>query len=308
MTDLIKKIEQKTGIPDIVQLLAGNLSGSELNSLLMEVFNETLKKASPASLLKKYSDNQFAQPADTDMIGLLSAELETLQFLQRCHFQPVELSPVSQFGSCAVVGTVDQKKIISALRNTEVMADATNALALHIAGIKRSGAGSGLLRFCTVHRHLRSQPFKAAGFTPHFKVGCLVTSGRDNGDYQFECINLHHQIQTLIDLLEGVYRVNNISIRLLKRTGYDHPDRMFRQVLNYLQINIPGCQIGIDETMAVNNYYKGIQFKVTVVINEQPVEIADGGFVDWTQQLLENKKERLLIAGFGLSLLYKLLN
>jgi hypothetical protein len=34
-------------------------------------------------------------------------------------------------------------------------------------------------------------------------------------------------------------------------------------------------------------------------------EIADGGFVDWTQRLLENKKERLLISGFGLEMLVK---
>lgn len=30
-----------------------------------------------------------------------------------------------------------------------------------------------------------------------------------------------------------------------------------------------------------------------------------GGFVDWTQKLLGNNKERLLISGFGLSLLDK---
>jgi len=27
--------------------------------------------------------------------------------------------------------------------------------------------------------------------------------------------------------------------------------------------------------------------------------IADGGFVDWTQRLTGNRKERLLISGFG---------
>jgi len=37
-------------------------------------------------------------------------------------------------------------------------------------------------------------------------------------------------------------------------------------------------------------------------------EIADGGFVDWTQRLLGNRKERLLISGFGLELLVKMKN
>ena len=31
-----------------------------------------------------------------------------------------------------------------------------------------------------------------------------------------------------------------------------------------------------------------------IEINGVELEIADGGFTDWTQQLLENKKERLL--------------
>ena len=48
--------------------------------------------------------------------------------------------------------------------------------------------------------------------------------------------------------------------------------------------------------------------KMIIEINDREIEIADGGFVDWTQQLLGNKKERLLISGFGLDLLYKLQN
>ncbi|MDO6431893.1 hypothetical protein Q4E93_14905 [Flavitalea sp. BT771] len=33
---------------------------------------------------------------------------------------------------------------------------------------------------------------------------------------------------------------------------------------------------------------------------------ADGGFVDWTQQLPEDRKERMLIGGFGLDLLFRI--
>ena len=32
------------------------------------------------------------------------------------------------------------------------------------------------------------------------------------------------------------------------------------------------------------------------------IELVDGGFVDWTQKLLGNKKERLLITGTGIDL------
>lgn len=47
-----------------------------------------------------------------------------------------------------------------------------------------------------------------------------------------------------------------------------------------------------------NSYYQGINFKI--VVNN--IELVDGGFVDWTQNLLGNKKERLLISGAGVDL------
>jgi hypothetical protein len=46
-------------------------------------------------------------------------------------------------------------------------------------------------------------------------------------------------------------------------------------------------------------YYTGLCYKVYAAIAGQRLEIADGGFVDWTQQLTGNRKERLLVGGFG---------
>jgi hypothetical protein len=48
--------------------------------------------------------------------------------------------------------------------------------------------------------------------------------------------------------------------------------------------------------------YRCLCFKVfaTFASASEPVEIADGGFTDWTARLLGNAKERLLISGHGL--------
>jgi hypothetical protein len=120
-----------------------------------------------------------------DRLGGL--ELQVLRFLGERGFLPVELSPAAAFGSCSVVATVDQHKVISALRNTEIVADATNALALHIAASVRAAGGdrNAVSRLCTVHRHIRTQPFPT-GYFPHFKIGCMVSSGLDTGNYVFE--------------------------------------------------------------------------------------------------------------------------
>lgn len=77
--------------------------------------------------------------------------------------------------------------------------------------------------------------------------------------------------------------------------------------MDYLSAHLP-YKIIADETPAENNYYKGIQFKAVVQAGEHEIEIADGGLVDWTQQLLGNNKERCFISGIGFSLLMKLFN
>lgn len=51
-------------------------------------------------------------------------------------------------------------------------------------------------------------------------------------------------------------------------------------------------------------YYTGLCFKLHAVVGgavvgDEHVELGDGGFVTWTQQLIGNRKERLLITGIG---------
>jgi hypothetical protein len=306
-SDIIRRIEARTGIPDLARLLVDRLSGSELNSLLLEVFDQRARSGSPEQLLRQYLTNRFVQPAATDLVGLLELELDSLLFLRDRGFQPLGLSPVAPFGSCSVVGTVSQDKIVSAVRNTEVLADATNSLALHIAGIKKNNpaAGAGLMRFCTVHRHLRAQELKVKWHTAHFKIGCMVTAGKDTGDYRFECSQLKDQLGAICGLLRH-RGITPMQVKLQRREGYTHPERLLQAVAGQLKNEKDLPEIVIDEKAGPNNYYKGVQFKLMVETDGQESEIADGGLTDWTQQLLGNPKERLLICGFGLDRLFNL--
>jgi hypothetical protein len=47
-------------------------------------------------------------------------------------------------------------------------------------------------------------------------------------------------------------------------------------------------------------YYAGLCFKAFVVRDDVRTEIADGGLINWTQSLLGNRKERLVISGAGI--------
>lgn len=302
---IARHIGDRLGIAHLVELLAKKLTGSELSSLLLAVYEKKVEGVRPAMLLRQYRSNRFVHPADLDMIEMLEWGLRALRHLKGCNFQPVELSPVAQWGSCSVVGPTSQKKVISAVRNTEVLADATNAMALHIADLRKKGmlTGREMARFCTVHRHVRAQEIKGKGFSPHFKIGCMVSAGRDLGDHLWECQALKEQLLALSSLFREVFGIEQVRFKLLKR---EDGEVLIHRLAAYL--GKEGLEVGREDAPPPNAYYKGIQFKMIIEGAGREWEIADGGFVDWTQQLLEDKKERLLIAGFGLDLLYRIQN
>ena len=320
------RLERRAGLPGLVEGLAGRLSGSELNSLLLEVYRRKAAGINPAALLMQYRRNRLVQPSSLDMIELLELELRVLRFMQEHGFQPLELSPAAQFGSCSAVATVDQHKVISALRGTEIVADATNALALHIAAtIQENGqARESVSRLCTVHRHIRTQPQDISalremryfasqrisrtytkGYHQHFKIGCMVTSGVDRGSYAFECASLLEQLRILVGLFSGM-GVMRVVFR--KRGGYAAGNPLIDRLFETLLPAMDGVEMTIEDQPAANDYYKGVQFKIYLDAGGRSWEMADGGFVDWTQRLLENRKERLLISGFGLEWMYKILH
>jgi len=321
---LSARLEREAGLPGLIEGLVDRLSGSDFNSLLLEVYRQKAAKIDATELLARYRNNRLVQPSPIDMIGLLELELQVLRYMRGHGFHAVELSPAAQFGSCSVVATVDQQKVLSAVRNTEIMADATNALALHIAatlratGDRSAEAGrrhedrvaqrsGGRNRLCTVHRHIRTQPFPT-GYFPHFKIGCMVSSGLDVGNYGFECGALLEQLRVLFGLLHAEMGLGSLRLVLRRRGGYDERNPLIDRLHAHLVQALPDETIEREDAPADNDYYKGIQFKLYVNTDERVWEIADGGFLDWTQQLLGNRKERLLISGFGLEWLYKIKN
>jgi hypothetical protein len=313
MSSIVNKILARIDQPDLLKIL-NDLSGSELNSLLLEVFKVRADARTPAEMLKLYRLNRFVKPSDLPALKLREIEVDLLKIFAASDFTPIELSPVSILGSCAVVAPADQKKILSALRGTEVLADATNALALHISELKQNKSWipkstHEKLRFGTIQRHVRAQAISGKGFTPHFKIGCLVTSGVDTGSFLFEKESLSEHVFLMKSIFEDYYKVDQLGFRLICRNGYDDSTRLAHDVKKYLQQTYSGIRLSVIENPEKQlEYYKGIQYKVDITVKGSTYEIGDGGFTDWTQQLLENKKERFLITGFGFEFMHRILN
>jgi len=303
MQEILEKIQHRTGV-DLVAILAEDLSGSELNSLLLEVFDRKAGQLKPSQLLQQYRMNRFVQPAAVDVLQLRAKELSTLQWLQQCGFVPLELSPVSPLGTCASVGPVSQKKIISATRGTEVLSDATNAIALHIADLKKRKNNADLLKFCTTHRHVRTPPVKVKGHSPHFAIACCVSAGIDTGNLAFEINAIREHFLAIQAVLLQVFQTELKYFKLQPRAGYKQGDQLVARIFDDIKNMFP---VAVDTRAMPNEYYQGIQYKAVINVHGEEIEIADGGFVNWTQQLLENKKERCFISGLGIDYLSQIM-
>jgi hypothetical protein len=117
--------------------------------------------------------------------------------LIRClpaNYELLTLAPLLPLGSHFALGTVDQNKVASTVRNHDVAADPTNGLALEAALRRRNirsrhRRSSARVRLAALQRVTRAQRFHGPASFTHFEIFGLVTAGRDTGDLNFECRN-----------------------------------------------------------------------------------------------------------------------
>jgi len=304
--DISGHIISKLDLQDIVKVLSDELSGSELNTVLLDVFNKRVQQETPSSLLNKYEENKLVKPAPIDVLESKEDELRAYKLIAGKGFEPIELSPVAQLGTSSVMATVDQKKVLTALRNTEVQADPTNAIALHYASLKKKGElDNKIHNYSNISRVIRTQVFDNPNFTPHFIVLALISCGRDTGSFNFEKEELLKHLTTSYEICKS-YGVEQIWYEIIPCKGYDKQSTLITESVSYVQQKSSSLKIVIVEPQHDNNYYYGFRIKQQIMIGSNTIEIADGGLLDWTQQLLNNKKERMMTFGLGIQILYQL--
>ena len=148
--NILHRIEKDLGIPSLAEKLTSELSSSDFNSLLTEIFALRAEKASSNEMLKLYAQNGYAKPASCNAVRYRRLELDMLLAAEEKGILSIILSPASLFGCCSAFGAVSQNKIISASRNLEILSDATNMLAFHIA----AGIKNGTLSHANIPIHL----------------------------------------------------------------------------------------------------------------------------------------------------------
>jgi hypothetical protein len=297
----VDRVAREIGGMEVVDRLAA-LSGSDFTTVMLEVVRRRAARETPATVLRRYQRDRFVRPGGTPWRSVRRAEDALLRCLPP-ETEVVPLAPLVPLGTHSALATVSQHKVVTSIRACEVAADPTNALALEAAA-RRAGVRSGVVRLAAVQRVVRAQRFPA-GWAAHFGLFATVTAGRDQGSRRFELAALDEQLRFAVDALRaaGVRRVQ-VALTPLSDAG----ERIAAAMAEALAAAAPSADVVMDnERTGGRGYYRDLCFKVNALMDGAvdgtgdgaPEEIGDGGFTDWTAQLLADGKERLLITGYG---------
>jgi hypothetical protein len=291
-----ERLVRQVGVPDILERLTERLPPSDLQSLMLEVYARVAAKGTPKKLLEQYERDRFVRPAVVDARVL--SELDRVAWgALSDEYQVLELSPLCPLGTSSVVATVHQNKVVSTIRNTEVVSDATNVLALECAVRRRADRGAAVY-LATSQRMTRAQGFPGPRSWAHFRLVCLCAAGRDRGSFAFEVENTVSQIAFHLRYLDALAK-DGWALTRPRVALTDMSDRsLARDAIARLRDAFPAADLGVDPTReSGRGYYQSLCFKTYVTDGGgTEMEVGDGGDVPWTQTLLGNAKERLVIS------------
>jgi hypothetical protein len=301
---LIKRILSQAQSPDLLEVLTQRLSQSDLQSLLLEVYRARSQSLTPQYLLQQYEHNRLVQPAAVSARQLLEFDRLADSVLPSS-FERLELSPICPLGTNSIVTPLDQNQTVTTIRNSEVCSDSTNVLALECARRRRDRRCRAVdTKLCASHRLLRPQAPNHPGTFPHFRIFSLVTAGRDRGSYRFETAALTEHLEFYLRLLQTAqqsgFQLGAIRIQLTVFEAIRN-EVLNTEVLDKLSQQYAAVELGYTSGQPQEQgYYIGVRFGIYAQ-DRAGTEyfLADGGFTDWTQQLLSDRKERLLISGLG---------
>lgn len=306
MERAIDRIEREIGIPGLASILAERIKPTDLQTLLLHVYRIRASQKKPSQVLADFEANRFVRPSPVSPAHVLEWESLAFEHLPE-KFEILELSPVTPLGTNSAVARVTQDWAVSTIRNTEVISDPTNVLALECALRRRdslrdsSRIGTGV-HLAARHRALRGQKYSNVGASTHFALLSLCSAGRDTGSSAFELSALRVHISFYVMSLSAFVGPSlQIEVSVTDLGNEHRSDLIDAQLFEPLRSNHPhlSCRFDPDRTSG-RGYYSNICFSLHAGREQGEMkELVDGGCVDWTQQLLSDSKERLAISGIG---------
>jgi hypothetical protein len=206
---LAERIIRKANQPDVLDFLGRQLQPTDLQSLLLSVYDQRSKRLSATDVWRRAAHQPQVHPSPLDLRTVLELDRLILDAVDVA-FEAVELSPLCPFGLNTAVTNTSQKKIVSTVRNNEVVSDLGTALALEACNrrVRQPGMAEQVIRLCTSHRAVRAQSYpKHLGFTPHFRIfGMLSADNRNNFNHRFVGAALFEHIRQYLLIFTAANR------------------------------------------------------------------------------------------------------
>jgi hypothetical protein len=247
-------------------------------------------------LLSDDRSNRFVRPSETDPLALNEWDGIAFSHLP-ADFRALEMSPVCPIGSVSAVAPISQDWILTTLRNSEVVSDSTNVLALESA-IERSRLtgtnpkDASPVRLSCSHPVLRAQNYSDPGARAHFRLFSLCSAGRDEGNYRFEQMETRDHIRFYLasvrDFLDSPIPLH-VSITTL--TDEEKISEILENDFTRLKQDFAGIDMELHRGKDTNPYYRTFRFHIDTITEKSEIfELVDGGDTNWTQKLLNNSK------------------
>jgi RimJ/RimL family protein N-acetyltransferase len=302
---LLARIEREAGVPDLKQILS-SMPPTDLQSLLLEVYKSRAARRRPADLLEEFQNNRFVRTGTVTPVVLARWESLAITLLPNS-FHAVELSPCCPLGASSVIASVTQDWAVPSARNVEIVSDLTNVLALESAVRRRKLLASNpksteVVNLAARHRVLRPQQFSGPNSFAHFSLFGLTSAGRDLGSRRFEMDALAAHLRFYIRILRSFLGAQRrLTVALTDFREIDVKPELERTLLEPLRQETSNLScVFNDQRPSGRAYYRDLCFKIHIEdSNGEQLEVGDGGCVDWSQKLLSNSKERMIISAIG---------
>lgn len=277
-------------------------SPSETTPALLELVAEQARRRRPAALLEQRRRDRYVEPSALDL--RLAHRLDGLALAAAAEFEGLLLSPVAPLGACSVVAPTSQDRTLSTVRGTEVVSDPTNVLAIECATRHRAGE-RGPIRLCTIHQVVRAQPLPPGpGFSRHFRLFALGTSGPARGAdaFEVEAFAAHLAVyQRLFDACAEL-GAHLPGRRIVVHAGADAAT-LGDRVAEALAAAAPTAELR--RAGPAGAYYHGVRalYGAHSARTGDFVPLVDIGRFEWVARLTSNRKLRYVASGCGLQLI-----
>jgi hypothetical protein len=306
---ILDRIAKEAGVPKIFDVLM-KIPNTDLQSLLLELMDKKAFNAGAKEINSILENNPFVEMSKVDQLTFVKFDSLAYNLLPP-EYRSVELPPLVPFATNKVLAGISQKRVLSTMRNSEVISDPTTALALYCAKeradkIRKFSKDSELVAMATSQRAVRQDPVKKEEYSQHFRTFTIGVAGRDVGFEKFEKENLKKHLGFFLSLMEklnesGDYVIDEITVTL-SDVDKKQPELLSMikdTVVKELSEAFPRVIFKFDLDRK-SDYYKNLCYGISAKNkNGELVSVAGGGMTDWTEILVESKKEKLLVGSIG---------